>query len=98
MSGERPNDGGPAFPMPIASYNATGQPNQDSVAYAAEVYPGGQGMSLRDWFAGQALAGLLAQGARRAETCRPAEREWYASTSYFIADAMLAQREKEATA
>jgi len=60
MTDTRP-DGGPAFPMPIASYNATGQPARDSVAYAAEVFPGGQGMSLRDWFAGQAMAGILAE-------------------------------------
>ena len=49
-------------------------------------YPNRDGMTLRDWFAGQALAGILAdpngpwQGA--------AER------SYYQADAMLAERSK----
>ncbi len=42
------NDGGPAFPM---SYD-------NSLAYT---YPSHKGMTLRDWFAGQALAGLLSQ-------------------------------------
>jgi hypothetical protein len=41
------NDGGPAFPVPD-TYHPGGQ-----VEYGAT------GMSLRDWFAGQALAGIL---------------------------------------
>lgn len=43
-----------------------------------------EGMSLRDWFAGMAMQGLLAQGK-------------YVSTpadAYKLADAMLEQREK----
>ena len=45
-----PYDGGPAFPVPEA-YHA------DSV----ELYQSADtGMTLRDWFAGQALVGILA--------------------------------------
>lgn len=41
------NDGGPAFP-------SVGLDTPDGIAF--------EGMSLRDWFAGQALSGLLASG------------------------------------
>lgn len=48
------------------------------------------GMSLRDYFAGQALAGLLTQ---------PAEDEYgpkcFAEAAYEMADAMLKARNKE---
>jgi hypothetical protein len=43
------NDGGPAFPV-IA---------ENGLGHVAD------GMSLRDWFAGQALAGFLADGSQR---------------------------------
>lgn len=54
-------------------------------------YPGGAapGMSLRDWFAGQALAGFLA-GSPDAD-CGP---KGYAHDAYQIADAMLEARGK----
>ncbi len=52
------------------------------------VYP--QGMSLRDWFAGQALA-FLAQPGMGSETKAAAE---YA---YEIADAMIAVRKTKET-
>ena len=71
---EQPKDGGPAFP-----FAATDPSN---VAMQAT------GMSLRDWFAGQAIAGA----------CSPAPEGWsispqdHAAWSYQIADAMLAAR------
>ena len=40
----QPNDGGPAFPCDASM----------------KQYPTQEGMSLRDWFAGQALAGIMA--------------------------------------
>lgn len=49
---------------------------------------GSPGMTLRDWFAGQALAGLAASPMDM-----PAEA--YGMTAYFIADAMLAARAEE---
>ena len=52
-------------------------------------YQGEQGMSLRDWFAGMALGGymvsdLAVNGPLAAQMC------------YEIADAMIAERDKEA--
>ena len=52
---------------------------------------GHEGMTLRDWFAGQALAGLAAH----MEENSPLTREADAETIYKWADAMLAQREGE---
>lgn len=49
------------------------------------------GMTLRDWFAGQALIGItsaLAQGIR------PNDIKHLAADCYGIADAMLAERNK----
>lgn len=46
------------------------------------------GMTLRDWYAGQALMGLLAQGEH---DCGP---DGIAHDCYLFADAMLAARDK----
>lgn len=75
---EARNDGGPAFPQ-----------------YAGKPVPGGGvyydvsgGMTLRDYFAGQAIAGA----------CGPTPDGWslsphsYAEWAYQIADAMIAAR------
>ncbi len=50
--------------------------------------PAQQGMTLRDWFAGQALAGQLSIPT-------DATAEDFAKSSYAIADAMLAALEKK---
>jgi hypothetical protein len=71
-------DGGPAFPR--AGFWSDGGP------CATDTQPQG-GMSLRDWFAGQALAGLLA-GSPDAD-CGP---KGYAADAYGMADAMIAAR------
>jgi hypothetical protein len=48
------------------------------------------GMSLRDWFAGQALAGVMANS-----NIKPTETfETIANHAFAFADAMLAEREK----
>lgn len=48
-------------------------------------HPAHEGMTLRDWFAGQALTGLLAGGT-------PDDAHVVARCAYFVADAMLAER------
>jgi hypothetical protein len=48
------NDGGPAFPVPL-----TFSPHDGSPCNTGQ-YWDGNGMILRDWFAGQALAGYNA--------------------------------------
>ena len=49
-----------------------------------------QGMTLRDWFAGQALSGMLA--GRQPNNDYPFEH--LAEMSYGIAQAMLVERQK----
>ena len=49
-----------------------------------------KGMSLRDWFAGQALPNLI-RAFEESETCG---RDDICKWAYAYADAMLAEREK----
>lgn len=75
------DDGGPAFPMGMLEGPLRGHgPYSQS------------GMTLRDWFAGMALSGLIhdwcAGDPRRADTC--------AGAAYTFADAMLAARKEAA--
>ena len=67
---EQIKDGGPAFPGP--SFTRDGNPNGHAM-----------GMSLRDWFAGQALEGRGYDGWGAQDI---------AEMAYEIADAMLATR------
>lgn len=77
------NDGGPAFPARIDQWNGkTGEQSEEWVHRF-------EGMTLRDWFAGQALAGMVA-GSKGIEIT-PDE---FAESSYQLADAMIAERNK----
>ena len=76
MSNEK-NDGGPAFPYSALS---PGGP---------QMYADCEGMSLRDWFAGQALAGMLSDP----NVCGPSFIANSARLAYECADAMLKARE-----
>jgi len=49
-----------------------------------------EGMTLRDWFAGQALVGMLASKAG----IPPYSNSWAAERAYQMADAMLAARKE----
>lgn len=49
-------DGGPAFPTPVDE--RAGGPSHPIAPTAHQAH----GMALRDWFAGQALAGLVISG------------------------------------
>ncbi len=51
-------------------------------------WDGHNGMTLRDYFAGQALAGLLADS-------NASSRSLYAKDAYDLADALLAARERK---
>lgn len=74
------NDGGPAFPK--FGMNAWDKPQTISA-----------GMSLRDWFAGQALAGIIAfPGTIEGDANK--RNDVLSRLSYALADAMLAERAK----
>jgi hypothetical protein len=70
----------PAFPVPPSIVSEHGD-----IYYAAE------GMSLRDWFAGQALLRVYNDGGRYS----PEGMKQVAKYSYAMADAMLAERERK---
>ena len=53
----------------------------------------GSGMSLRDWFAGQVIQGVL----RPASTAFRLDWHELAGWAYGLADALLAERAKERT-
>lgn len=53
-----------------------------------------EGMTLRDWFAGQALAGILPVCARDTPTPDETPTQAFARKAYDLADAMLAERAK----
>ena len=72
-------DGGSVFPMIDSDMNTAGE---------RYYFPTG-GMSLRDWFAGQALTGLLAGDGKRDQGLTD-----MIMLTFKIADAMITQREK----
>lgn len=53
------------------------------------------GMTLRDWFAGMALQGLLASPRPCVPEEKPVTDYVLASFSYTVADAMLKERTKQ---
>ena len=67
------DDGGPAFPIPHPEMTVEGQ-RVDAT----------QGMSLRDWFAGQTLSSPY--------TCESNDPAHVADWAYAVADAMLQAR------
>ena len=74
----------------------TGGPAFPGKAFTKSGHPNGESMSLRDWFAGQALAGLLAgRSYDHALTDPGGVKGAAASDAYKVADAMLAARTKE---
>lgn len=73
-------DGGPAYPAPAT-------PKTDMHGYDVT-----SGMSLRDWFAGQALSGFIACNDETIGRMSYAE---IAERSFGFADAMLKAREAQ---
>lgn len=76
-----PNDGGPAFPVPV--HTATDGRTHDG------------GMSLRDWFAGQIVSGMAAS-AYWQENFQTNEQyvEAAIKSAYFAADVAIKSRSK----
>lgn len=89
------NTGGLAFPRAMTVSHGAHADHQ-------EVVPPEDGMFLRDYFAAKAIQGLLANpggpiqanGMRGWNWCNCSPED-AANLAYCIADAMLAQREKE---
>lgn len=75
------DDGGPAFPARPTETLSSG------ATISAH-----HGMSLRDWFAGQALAGLYAGRPDGRIDASPDALAYDAGAAFAIADAMLAAR------
>ena len=71
-------DGGPAYPNDIPISNDE-----------RFVHPG---MSLRDYFAGQVIAGIFAGKWAQMPHMNPEQA--FANTAYTVADAMLRRRER----
>lgn len=79
------NDGGPAFPRPSG-------PAQEDINTSAH-----EGMTLRDWFAGQALAGMAASNYYQNVVRNSNDntlRGSIARFAYSLADDMIAERIK----
>jgi hypothetical protein len=72
------NDGGPAFPLQVIA-----SPNSEIQ----------HGMSLRDWFAGQALSSIPLRNWNVDEVGADAVAQAWATCAYRVADLMLAERE-----
>lgn len=75
------NDGGSAFPRDESKKERDGS-----------CYPAAPGMSLRDWFAGKALVGIMVGYWSNPEMSGLGPND-FAACAYDQADAMLAARE-----
>jgi hypothetical protein len=74
------NNGGAAFPQPQGTFNGT--------PYSSREVEGDSGMTLRDYFAGQAVSGLYADAKYTGSHVEAAK------CCYDLADAMLAERNR----
>lgn len=84
MTTPTPDNGGPAFPSTKQEDNGRGYGDLHEVHYP--------GMSLRDYFASKALAGICAHPDTWGDGIPEIAR-----TAYEIADAMLAARNQTTT-
>ena len=86
------SDGGPAFPVQV-TVGSDGKEN--GLQFGNRDY-WATGMSLRDWFAGMALQGILRadDGSEGEPVMEFRNAPVYAECAYKLADAMLKEREK----
>ena len=87
---EQKNDGGPAFP-----FTPNPQPHNSDGTWCQNWDSGEPGMTLRDWFAGKALSGILAESFGcdpGAGIPPPWQTALAAERAYRMADAMLSRR------
>ena len=84
------NGGGSAFPGG-ESYTTTDLAGNKMSHSKGPMYPG---MSLRDWFAGQAIPCVNDNFSPVVGEKNEDWAHWLARTAYAVADAMLAEREK----
>ena len=90
MTAPTPNDGGAAFPRPYSIHLGNHEQFWEQ-----------EGMSLRDWHAGLAMQGFVSHPENLVAIRLSAEQsgitapEMMARTAYGIADAMLAERDRQ---
>ena len=77
------NNGGPVFPEPSVYLCARCRQGMEPDDFKS--------MSLRDWYAGQALKGLLLADA---QYCLCKTEIGFAEKAYKLADAMIAERDR----
>jgi len=63
-------------------------------AHHFDLAEGEHGMTLRDWFAGKAMQGMLAN-PKLQEQILKAGQSWIEESAWAVADAMLKAREQE---
>lgn len=85
----KPNDGGPAFPQPGLPYFRDGIPQNPNEGYGWAVTPA-PGMTLRQYYAGQAMQGLIIHN-----DYGHVSNEDLAKGAVAHADALIAELEKE---
>jgi len=91
MSTKVDKTGGPAFPGKVQVSEEVEYSERYGCNITVPVYEEQSGMTLRDWFAGQALAGAnFAMWTVEGDG-------GLAANCYRVADAMIAEREKEAS-
>lgn len=80
----KPDDGGPAFPFEYLAHDGSLHPPEKMVH---------AGMTLRDYFAGQALNGLTHELAIQLSDGSTTAYDSIAEIAYLVADSMLKARQ-----
>ncbi len=90
------NDGGAAFPCSRRKEEQYMDEGGYGRTRTVTVQEGG--MTLRDWFAGQALAGLITHDVEASQTLSDPKgrtlEAWMAADAFKLADAMIAEGAK----